>query len=126
MKRILITILGLAAAIPAGAQQQGRQLSLDEALRLAETQSEAIRIAQAGVMRARGQQMQARSTYMPQVGFSAAYTRALQDSMVELGVSVDLCEQLLDGFNETAAHASKGVSLEHPTKTEMQDDKETL
>lgn len=77
MKRILITILGLAAAIPAGAQQQGRQLSLDEALRLAESQSEGIRIAQAGVMRARGQQIQARSLYMPQVGFSAAYTRAL-------------------------------------------------
>jgi outer membrane protein TolC len=76
MKRILITILGLAAAIPAAAQQ-GRPLSLDEALRLAESQSEGIRIAQAGVTRARGQQIQARSTYMPQVGLSAAYTRAL-------------------------------------------------
>jgi outer membrane protein TolC len=57
--------------------QQGRQLSLDEALRLAESQSEAVRIAQAGVHRARGLQMQARSQYMPQVGASFTYTRTL-------------------------------------------------
>jgi outer membrane protein TolC len=78
MQRHVIMILGLAAALPVAAgAQQGRQLSLDEALRLAESQSEGIRIAQAGVLRARGQQMQARSGYLPQVGLSAAYTRAL-------------------------------------------------
>jgi outer membrane protein TolC len=78
MKRNFIVILGLAAIVPAAAgAQQGRQLSLDEALRMAESQSEAIRIAQAGVLRARGQQLQARSGYLPQVGLSAAYTRTL-------------------------------------------------
>ena len=46
------------AILPVTAQgQQGRQLSLDEALRLAESQSEAVRIAQAGVHRARGLQI---------------------------------------------------------------------
>jgi outer membrane protein len=78
MKRILLTILGLAAGLPATAlAQQGRQLSLDEALRLAESQSEAVRIAQAGVHRARGLQLQARSQYLPQVGASLTYTRTL-------------------------------------------------
>jgi len=78
MKRNFIVILGLAAIVPAAAgAQQGRQLSLDEALSMAESQSEAIRIAQAGVLRARGQQLQARSGYLPQVGLSAAYTRTL-------------------------------------------------
>lgn len=78
MKRLFLSILGLAVALPVAAfAQQGRQLSLDEALKIAESQSEAIRIAQAGVLRARGQQMQARSGYLPQVGASAAYTRAL-------------------------------------------------
>jgi outer membrane protein TolC len=78
MKRHFFVILGLAATLPlAAGAQQGRQLSLDEALRLAESQSEAVRIAQAGVLRARGQQLQARSGYLPQVGLSAAYTRAL-------------------------------------------------
>ena len=74
----LTAILGLAAILPGLAQaQQGRQLSLDEALRLAESQSEAVRIAQAGVHRARGLQMQARSQYLPQVGASLTYTRTL-------------------------------------------------
>jgi len=78
MKRIVLTILALIAGFPAaGAAQQGRALSLEEALRLAESQSEAIRIAQAGVQRARGQQLQARSQYYPQVGASLTYTRTL-------------------------------------------------
>ena len=77
MKR-LFTILGLAAGLPVAAfAQQGRQLSLDEALRIAESQSEGIRIAQAGVQRARGVQLQARSQYLPQVGASLTYTRTL-------------------------------------------------
>ncbi len=39
--------------------------------------AEAVRIAQAGVHRARGLQMQARSQYLPQVGASLTYTRTL-------------------------------------------------
>lgn len=77
MKR-LTTLLGLLAVLPVAARaQQDRQLSLEEALRLAESQSEAVRIAQAGVHRARGLQMQARSQYLPQVGASLTYTRTL-------------------------------------------------
>lgn len=76
MKPILC--IAVLAAFPAAASgQQGRQLSLDEALRLAESQSEAVRIAQAGVLRARGQQVQARSQYLPQVGASFTYSRTL-------------------------------------------------
>jgi outer membrane protein TolC len=78
MKRIALGILGLVVSLPAAAAgQQGRQLSLEEALRTAESQSEAVRIAQAGVHRARGQQLQARSQYLPQVGASLTYTRTL-------------------------------------------------
>lgn len=78
MKRILHRILGLVIALPAtAAGQQGRPLSLEDALRMAESQSEAIRIAQAGVLRARGLQLQARSQYLPQVGASLTYTRTL-------------------------------------------------
>ena len=64
---------------PAVAQQAagGRALSLEDALRLATGQSEALRIAQAGVDRARGQLMQARSQYLPQFSGSANYTRTL-------------------------------------------------
>src|SRR4030081_1181559 len=54
-----------------------RTLSLDEAVRIAESQSEAVRIARAGVERAHGQQYQARSQRLPQLTGSAGYTRTL-------------------------------------------------
>lgn len=74
--------LALAAgAAPGAAQQTGgeaaRRLSLDEALRIAEEQSEQVLIARAGVTRARGQLLQARSRYFPQVSASASYARTL-------------------------------------------------
>jgi outer membrane protein len=63
-------------AAPAQSQQV-RAISLDEAVRTAEAQSEAIRIARAGVQRAQGQQYQARSQRLPQLNASASYTRTL-------------------------------------------------
>lgn len=78
MTRLLRLLAAAVAVVPAAAvAQQGRALSLDEALTLAESQSEAVRIAQAGVLRARGQQVQARSQYLPQVGASFTYSRTL-------------------------------------------------
>jgi len=67
-----------------------REISLDEAVRIAEAQSEAVRIARAGVQRAEGQQYQARSQRLPQLSGSAAYTRTLasQFSIAE-GPAVD-------------------------------------
>lgn len=53
-------------------------LSLDEAMQLAERQSESVRIAEAAVLRARGQQVQAHSQYLPQINGSGAYQRTLQ------------------------------------------------
>ncbi|HKO15187.1 MAG TPA: TolC family protein [Gemmatimonadaceae bacterium] len=81
---------GLGAAAPAAAQQDttarttapapntGRPLSLDEALRLAESQSEAVQVARAGATRAAGQQYQARSQYLPQISGIASYQRTLR------------------------------------------------
>jgi outer membrane protein TolC len=65
----------VAPGAPAAAQ--ARTISLDEAVRTAEAQSEAIRIARAGVRRAQGQQYQARSQRLPQLNASASYTRTL-------------------------------------------------
>src|SRR4029450_1662393 len=55
-----------------------RPLSLAEGMRIAERERESIQIARAGVDRARGQQMQARSQYLPQLNGSLQYTRALK------------------------------------------------
>jgi len=63
---------------------QGRALSLEEALRIAEGQSETMRIAQAGVLRAQGQQVQARSQYLPQLNGSLNYTRTLKSQFEAL------------------------------------------
>lgn len=73
----LALMVALAALASGAAGQAPRSLSLEDALRLSQTQSEALRIAEAGVMRARGQQLQARSQYLPQINGSAGYTRTL-------------------------------------------------
>src|SRR5437762_6043982 len=62
-----------------------RALTLDEAVRIAESQSEVIKIARAGVDRAHGQQYQARSQFLPQVNGSASYTRTLASQFSAVG-----------------------------------------
>lgn len=79
MRSIFRSLLATAGVMASagGAGAQVRSLSLEEALRLAETQSEAIRIAQAGVRRSDGQLMQTRSQYLPQITGQLGYTRTL-------------------------------------------------
>lgn len=59
-------------------------LSLEDALGLGERQSESVRIAQAGVLRARGQVAQALSQALPQLNASGAYQRTVQSQFLEL------------------------------------------
>src|SRR3954470_12962263 len=53
-------------------------LSLDDALRLVQTASQTIEVARAGVVRATGGRIQARSQYLPQLNASAGYTKTLK------------------------------------------------
>lgn len=76
-------VLAIVPATPLSAQG-GRTLTLDEALRIASAQSEAVRIAQAGVLRAQGLQVQARSQYLPQISGTATYTRTLKSQFEAL------------------------------------------
>ncbi len=66
---------------------QGTPLSLEDAVRMGESQSEAVRIARAGVQRGEGQQMQARSQYLPQIFGSGSYTRTLKSQYSGFGGS---------------------------------------
>jgi outer membrane protein TolC len=75
----------VAAAAPAGQ----RTLSLDEALTLAERNSDGIVIAQAGVLRTRGQHLQAASQRYPQLTGSAGYSRALASQFSSLSSGSD-------------------------------------
>lgn len=100
---------------------QPRPLSLDDAVRTAEAQSEAIRIARAGVQRAEGQQYQARSQYLPQINASAGYTRTLASQFSSLGGSAPAidttkpvpppapCDQYLLGPTATADERLAGL-----------------
>jgi outer membrane protein TolC len=87
---VALSVFGGSAPISAlGAQRAGGQgapvtLSLADAIRLAERESEAVRVAQAGTDRARGQHLQARSQLFPDVAGSATYQRAIQSQFEEI------------------------------------------
>jgi outer membrane protein TolC len=68
-------LAGTAAAQPL--PSVARALSVEDALRLAETRSEQIAIARAGVTRASNEQVRARSERLPQLSATASYDRAL-------------------------------------------------
>jgi len=91
--RALGLLLSVVAPTLAGAQQpgaaavRGRTLSLDEAIRLAARESEALQIARAGLYRAGGQLRQARSGYLPQLNGSLSYARALRSQFSALASS---------------------------------------
>ena len=78
---------GATAAIASQPRAAGTPLSLEEAVRLGETQSEAVHIARAGVQRSEGQQLQARSQYLPQIFGSGSYTRTLKSQYSGFGGS---------------------------------------
>jgi len=93
VRSVLVIAVALAALLvsgsPAGAQQgaaaAARPLSLADALRLAESASEQVTVARAGVMRSQGELRRARSEYFPQVFASASYTRTLDSEFRGLG-----------------------------------------
>lgn len=60
-------------------------LSLADALRLATERSEQIEVAAAGVDRARGRVLQARSGFLPEVTASASYTRTFASEFDDIG-----------------------------------------
>ncbi len=83
-----LTPVGAAAQQPAPATPAAAgapiALSLEEALRLGERQSESVRIAEAAVLRSRGQQSQALAQALPQLNATGAYQRAVQNQFQEL------------------------------------------
>ena len=91
-RRIGAFILITAVAVQANAQgatssaQSGAPIavSLADALRIAGGVSHTVRAAEAGALRARGQQTQAKSQYWPQLTASAGYQRAIQSQFAEI------------------------------------------
>jgi len=73
-----------SAQQPAAGSLPAAALSLDEAIRLAMRESEALQIARAGITRASGQLKQARSQYLPQLNSNLAYARSLRSQFSAL------------------------------------------
>ncbi|MDB4877570.1 MAG: outer rane efflux protein [Gemmatimonadetes bacterium] len=92
---LALTLAALCAG-RAGGQQPVRtaatagaavSLSLDDALRIAQSQSPTVDVARAGVTRATGQRYQARSQYLPQLNGTAGYTKTLKSQFSNLAAS---------------------------------------
>jgi len=83
-----LSMLLIAFAAPAGAQQpQGpspRPLSIEQALDLAERESETVGLARSDLAQARGERRRAKSAYFPQLTGSASYTRTLRSQFSAL------------------------------------------
>ena len=83
-----LSMLIIAFAPPAGAQQtQGaspRPLSIEQALDLAERESETVGLARSDLAQARGERHRAKSAYFPQLTGSASYTRTLRSQFSAL------------------------------------------
>jgi outer membrane protein len=77
MTRVVLAALLLSALGPRLSAQAVRQVSLEDAIRLADRSSETLDIARAAVERARGQQLVARSQFLPQLSLQASYARTL-------------------------------------------------
>ena len=83
---LLVALLALGVAGGAAAQQPAarRALSLEEALAVAEKESESVGIARTEVARAAGERRRARSGYFPQLSGAASYTRTLRSQFSAL------------------------------------------
>ena len=99
------------------------ELSLDDAVRLGESRSEAVQIARAGLQRSTGQQYQARSQYLPQIYGSGGYTRTLRSQFQGAfggGAATDTtkpkppatpCDQYLRDASASTAERLAGLEL---------------
>ena len=86
---VLAVIVTLLAVLPvvAGAQEVGGErvrLSLGEAVDRALRSSEVVDVAEAGLLRARGDRYEARSGFLPKVGGTVGYTRTLSSEFEAL------------------------------------------
>ena len=84
--RLLLAVMSpmIAAAQQSATNAASTALSLDDAIRVAARESEALTIARAGIARTSGQLKQARSQYYPQLNSSLAYSRTLRSQFSAL------------------------------------------
>jgi outer membrane protein TolC len=85
-------------------------LSLADALRLAERASHTVRTAEAGVLRARGGERQARSQYLPQLNGTVSYQRILESQFAAVASGADSGSSGSGGASSGGSGSSGGTS----------------
>lgn len=122
---IAFYIVGTASTLSAQNAQSAAPiaLSLDDAVRLGESRSEAVQVARAGVQRSTGQRYQARSQMLPQIYGSGGYTRTLRSQFqgafgsapaadtTKPAVPEGPCDRYLRGANATTSERLAGLEL---------------
>ncbi len=114
-KRRLVVRAGFAAtlavlSLPLTARGQTAvpaQLSLADALALAEKRSHSLKVAEAGLQRAQGQRYQARAQLMPQLNGTAGYQRTLESQFQAISKSTGSSNSSSGGSgSDTTSHNS--------------------
>ncbi len=123
---IAFYIVGAASGLSAQTAQPSNAsvtLSLDDAIRLGESRSEAVQVARAGLQRSSGQKYQARSQMLPQIYGSGGYTRTLRSQFqgafgsapavdtTKPAAPVGPCDQYLRNANATINERLAGLEL---------------
>ncbi|MGH7580620.1 MAG: TolC family protein, partial [Gemmatimonadales bacterium] len=89
MKSVILIAGILVSIVPSARAQEpqapaARPMSLNQALEIAERESESVGIAQSDLARAEGERRRARSAYFPQLTGTASYTRTLRSQFSAL------------------------------------------
>ena len=109
--RTLAIALLMTAPLHLQAQRAAPQtISLSDALKLAEKISHPLRTAEAGLLRARGQQMQARASYLPQINGSANYQRTIESQFQALSKGTSSSSTTTGSSTTASTGASKDTS----------------
>jgi len=115
MKSALLLGFALASASAVVAQTPKQTtpsapvaLSLDDALKIAQQQSQPVEIARSGVVRAAGGKAQARSQYMPQLNGQLGYSRTLQSQFSSFSSSSSSTTTTSNGDTTKKSSSSSG------------------
>ena len=112
----LATLL-VAFALPLGARAQGTapsQVSLADAVALAEKRSQALKIAEAGLQRAQGQRYQARAQLLPQLNGTAGYQRTLESQFQAISKSAGSSNGGSTGGSDTTSQGGSNDIASSP------------
>jgi outer membrane protein TolC len=108
---LALAALALSATTASSQARAGVTISLDDALRIAQNAAQSIEIARAGVVRASGGKLQARSQYFPQLNATAGFTKTLESQFSSFAKSSGSSSSSTPGTDTTKSSSGGGFDL---------------